>query len=96
MCLRAEETEAGLDLNLISLKSKMSGLPRALIANLQATLFGKHRHVAEVPLKTSRSCNSYPHRRYSRCVGKVISSICDIVCLRVGLCINPLSKKKTA
>ena len=37
-----------MDLSLISLKSQISGLPRALVANLQATLFGKHRHVAEV------------------------------------------------
>jgi len=37
-----------VDLRLISLKSLTSGLPRALIANLQATIFGRHRHVAEV------------------------------------------------
>lgn len=43
-----EETESGVDFNVISLKSMMSGLPRAVVANLQATLFGKHRHVAEV------------------------------------------------
>ena len=48
MWLWAEETESSVDFNIISLKSKISGLPRALIANLQATILGKHQHVAEV------------------------------------------------
>jgi len=44
----SEDLDLGGALNLIKIKSKMSGLPEGLIANLQGTLFGKHRRLLEV------------------------------------------------
>jgi hypothetical protein len=44
----SEEYDLGGAINVMKIKSKMSGLPEALVANLQATLFGKHRRLLEV------------------------------------------------
>jgi len=44
----SEEYDLGGAINVLKIKSKKSGLPEALIANLQGTLFGKHRHLLEV------------------------------------------------
>lgn len=44
----SEEYDLGASLELTKIKSKNSGLPEALVANLQGTLFGKHRHLLEV------------------------------------------------
>lgn len=43
-----EEYDLGGVLNVIKIKSKLSGLPEAVIANLQGTLFGKHKRLLEV------------------------------------------------
>ena len=42
-----ENFDGGAGLNLIALKSKMSGLPEAFIANLRVKLFEKYMHLAE-------------------------------------------------
>jgi len=44
----SEDLDLGGALNLIKIKSKDSLLPTALVANLQGTLFGKHRRLLEV------------------------------------------------
>jgi len=44
----SEELDIGGALNIMKIKSRSSGLPEALAANLQATLFGKHRRFLEV------------------------------------------------
>jgi hypothetical protein len=44
----SEEFDLGGALSLTKIKSKFSGLPEALIANLQTTVFGKHRSIVEV------------------------------------------------
>jgi len=43
-----EDLDLGVSMNLLKTKSKNSGLPEAIIANLQATFFGKHRRVLEL------------------------------------------------
>jgi len=43
-----ENLDLGVSMNLLKIKSKNSGLPEAIIANLQATFFGKHRRVLEL------------------------------------------------
>jgi hypothetical protein len=47
----SDDFDLGGALNMIKIKSKMSGLPEALITNLQGTLFGKHRRLLEVGVK---------------------------------------------
>lgn len=47
----SEDLDLGGALNIIKIKSKMSGLPESIIANLQGTLFGKHRRLLEVGAK---------------------------------------------
>jgi hypothetical protein len=44
----SEDLDLGVSMNLLKIKSKNSGLPEAIIANLQATFFGKHRRVLEL------------------------------------------------
>jgi len=44
----SEKLDLGGSLNILKLKSKMSGMPDVLAANLRATLFGKHRRLLEV------------------------------------------------
>lgn len=44
----SEELDLGAGLEVTKIKSKLSGLPEALVANLQGTLFGKHRRIVEV------------------------------------------------
>jgi hypothetical protein len=44
----SEDLDLGGALNVIKIKSKMSGLPEVLTANLQGRLFGKHRRLLEV------------------------------------------------
>jgi hypothetical protein len=55
----SEKYDLGGALNVMKIKSKRSGLPEAIIANLQGTLFGKHRKLLEVtggdPEKTLRT-----------------------------------------
>jgi len=46
--LSSENHNLGASIHLKKFKSKMSLLPETLVAGLQATLFGKHRHLAEV------------------------------------------------
>jgi hypothetical protein len=44
----SEQYDMGGSLNLIKIKSKLSGMPESLIANIQGTLFGKHRKIMEI------------------------------------------------
>jgi len=44
----SEDLDLGGAINVLKIKSHKSGLPEALIANLQGTLFGKHRRLLEV------------------------------------------------
>jgi len=44
----SEDYDLGGAFNLLKIKSKKSGLPEALVANIQGTLFGKHRRLLEV------------------------------------------------
>jgi len=44
----SEDLDLGGALNVIKIKSKMSGLPEVLSANIQGRLFGKHRRLLEV------------------------------------------------
>jgi hypothetical protein len=44
----SDKYDLGAALELTKIKSKKSGLPEALIANIQGTLFGKHRRIAEI------------------------------------------------
>jgi len=44
----SDDLDLGAALNIIKIKSKMSGLPESIVANIQGTLFGKHRRLLEV------------------------------------------------